>query len=69
MNDEECPCEVCLVRIMCKAKMCLGGDLVVSCVRQCPSIKKYLKKESPVDLITPRIRNICYAFNVKYFTW
>ena len=64
-----CPCEVCLVRSMCKENMCDGNSLVVELALKCSYVKKYLAKESEVDTIKPRIRKICYALKVKYFTW
>lgn len=55
-NKIECPCETCLVRVVCKYKIVRKGSekrnyLVVELAERCPEILKYFG----VDPITKRV--------------
>lgn len=42
MNVDECPCEKCLVRAVCKTRMCEKDHLIVDYIKTCPLALNYI---------------------------
>lgn len=47
MDLKDCPCEKCLVRAVCKTRMCEKDHLIVDYVKKCPLVYTYITEPEP----------------------
>jgi hypothetical protein len=74
MNVDECPCEKCLVRAVCKTRMCEKDHLIVDYIRTCPLALEYISDAEQPDQLCrmyfhKKINLVCDYLGVEDRNW